>query len=250
MREISQEVLALLEQYGTNYKQALKENRKLEYLYALAEMRENLLEWYDFKKDAKLLQVGADYGALTGLYSRQVKQVTVLDSSKEAILVAKARYKEASNIVYEEGELCDHKTASYDYVILAGSLQKSYSEQIEQAKRILNPGGILIVAACNKLGMKYWAGANRDEVSVTKRQLEKCLEGGTWYYPMPDYRLPSVIYSESYLPKKGDLTDALAVYDYPKYLLMDVGAAYDMVCEDAQFENFANSFLVIWGKGE
>ena len=76
--------------------------------------------------------------------------------------------------------------------------------------------------------------------------LEEFLAGGSFYYPMPDYKLPSVIYSDRYLPKKGDLTGMPALYDYPEYLLMDVGAAYDAVCEDGQFENFANSFLVIW----
>ncbi|MEW3562678.1 class I SAM-dependent methyltransferase, partial [Enterococcus avium] len=85
-----------------------------------------------------------------------------------------------------------------------------------------------------------------DAVSATKKNLEELLAGGSFYYPMPDYKLPSVIYSDRYLPKKGDLTGMPALYDYPEYLLMDVGAAYDAVCEDGQFENFANSFLVIW----
>ena len=69
-----------------------------------------------------------------------------------------------------------------------------------------------------------------------------------FYYPMPDYKLPISIYSQSYLPGKGDLTNTLTAYDYPKYLLLDIGASYDAVCEDGQFENFANSFLVIWRK--
>ena len=75
------EILALLDKYGNDTKRALKENKKLEYLYALAPLRENLLEWYEFRKGGRLLQAGADFGALTGLYLRKTGSVTVLDLS-------------------------------------------------------------------------------------------------------------------------------------------------------------------------
>lgn len=43
---------------------------------------------------------------------------------------------------------------------------------------------------------------------------------------MPDIKVPVTIFSDEYLPGKGDLTDTITAYDYPKYLLMDVGEAY------------------------
>ncbi|MEF9939054.1 MAG: class I SAM-dependent methyltransferase [Clostridium sp.] len=251
MENINKEVMALLDKYGSNTKQALRENGKLEYVYALSELRENLLEWYDFKEGASLLQVGADYGALTGLFCRNVNEVTVLDEDEENLDVLKVRYSGTSHIQYIQGTLMDVKSEKgYDYITIIGSLKEPYDLQLEAAKRLLCPGGTLIIAVCNPLGMKYWAGAEKDRYSMTKNQLDHMLPGGLYYYPMPDYRIPSTIYSEKYLPKKGDLTKTLALYDYPKYLLLDVGATYDMVCEDDQFENFANSFLVMWEKGE
>lgn len=248
--------MALLKKYGTDYKRALRENRRLDYLYALGALRENLLEWYPFKQEGILLQAGADFGALTGLFAGKVRQVTVLDESEEALNVVKLREKERDNIQYSFGTLRQHAqemAGAYTYVTLIGGLEETKEqrrEQIAAAKALLAPGGTLILAACNRFGMKYFAGAKREEGCVTKNELNELLAGGIYYYPMPDYRLPSAIYSEQYLPKKGDLTNDLALYDYPQYLLLDVGAAYDAVCEDGQFDQFANSFLVIWEKGE
>ncbi|MFQ9207847.1 MAG: hypothetical protein ACLR3S_00915 [Clostridium fessum] len=56
---------------------------KLSYLYALADLRENLLDWCQFDPEQQALQIGADAGALTGLLARRLSSVTVLDVSKK-----------------------------------------------------------------------------------------------------------------------------------------------------------------------
>lgn len=278
MNDISKEIRDLIQRYGSDTRQALQEHSRLDYLYALSDMRENLLEWYPFRPDACLLQVGSDYGALTGLYSRKVRQVVVLDPSAENLEVNRMRNKQAENVSYVNGGLLEaarHRLVAeakdgpgtdsglgeaemlFDYVVMIGSLEPDYQARIQAAKSLLKPGGELILAVCNRFGMKYWAGASRDEHSFSKREITRLVtgedseDGGEsgsleFYYPMPDYRLPITIYSQSYLPGKGDLTNTLTAYDYPKYLLLDIGASYDAVCEDGQFENFANSFLMIW----
>lgn len=259
MKKLDKEILALVEKYGNNTRQALKENKKLPYLYALAELRENVLDWYEFKKEGRLLQVGADYGALTGLFLDRVNQVTVLDESEDSLEIVKRRYRATSGaerLEYFCGtvtELADREpeTAVYDYVVCIGTLRTSepVSVQLEAAKSLLAPGGTLLLAVNNRLGIKYFAGAKREGVSLTRRELEMLLPGGRFYYPMPDYRIAGEIYSDSYLPKKGDLAGVLPVYDFPRYTSMEMGAAYDAVCEDGQFGQFANSFLVLWEKG-
>ena len=99
------EILALLDKYGNDTKRALKENKKLEYLYALAPLRENLLEWYEFRKGGRLLQAGADFGALTGLYLRKTGSVTVLDESEESLEVVRRRYRGETGLRLECGSL-------------------------------------------------------------------------------------------------------------------------------------------------
>lgn len=253
MKQINKEIMALLDKYKGNIKEALKVDGRLETFYALSVLRENLLEWYDFKKDGTLLQIGADFGALTGLFANKVGRVTVLDEEPENLEVVKLRFENQENISCAVGDVvsfCEKQDEKFDYITLIGSLKAPYEEQIRAAKALLKPQGTLIVAACNRLGMKYFAGAIEDKNSVTKRQIAMLLPEGDFYYPMPDYRVPSNIYSDHYLPKKGDLTKTLAIYDYPHYLSVDVGEYYDTVCEDGQFANFANSFLVFWKKGE
>lgn len=257
MKNWNKEVLNLIYKYGSDTGRALKENKKLPYLYALADLRENLLEWYDFKKEGRLLQVGADYGALTGLFLKKTAEVTVLDPSEESLAVVKQRYRGAKNLAFKTGSLnpelpeASFAGEKFDYVAIIGTLspEETLEQQLAAAKALLAPGGVLLLAICNTFGVKYFAGAGRDEVTATKKELELFLPGGRFYYPVPDYKIANELYTDVYLPKKGDLTGALTAYDYPQYTSMDVGAVYDAVCRDGQFDNFSNSYLVIWEKG-
>lgn len=258
MGDISPEIKKLLHKYNGDTKLILKEEPRLEYLYALSDMRENVLEWYEFRPDASLLSVGSDYGALTGLFGRRVREVTVLDKNPDNLEVNRLRHGAGGNIRYEIGSLDTFTGEFYDYVVMVGTLEKPYEDQIRKAKALLKPDGRLIVTVCNRLGLKYQAGAMPDRNCLTKSELTELLCGEkedcrgvcTFYYPMPDYRLPMTIYSDGYLPAKGDLSHAIMAYDYPVYLRFDLGKRYDDICGEKQFETFANSFLVIWSAHE
>lgn len=257
MNDISPELRKLYQNYNGDIKTLLKENPRLDYLYALSEIRENLLEWFEFKPEGTLLEVGSDYGALTGLYSRRVKEVTVLDPSQNNISFNRLRYQKRDNIRYVTGELLTYTSEEkYDYIVFAGSLTQSCEEEIRKAKLLLKPTGTLIVAIANRLGLKYSVGAVNELFKRSKAELTELLTEGEdkgtleYYYPMPDYKLPVTLYSEGYLPGKGDLTHAILAYDYPKYLRFDLGKMFDEVCEGKQFETFANSYLTIWSRHE
>lgn len=257
MNDISPELKKLYQKYNGDTKLLLQENPNTDYLYALSDIRENLLEWYDFDPEASLLQVGADYGALTGLYSRRVRKVTVLEANQNNLSFTRFRYQKMDNISYVNGDLESFAESGFDYIVFAGTLSGDCKKQIEKAKSLLNPFGKLIIAVCNRLGLKYQAGAVRDGFSLSRTELldllgeEEKNDGNAFmYYPMPDYRLPVTIYSDGYLPGKGDLTHAILAYDYPKYLRFDLGRMFDEVCEGKQFETFANSFLTIWSSHE
>ena len=261
MEKLNQNLIGLFDKYGTDFRRALRENKRLEYLQALAVLRENLLEWYAFRPQGRLLQVGADSGALTELFVRRLASVTVLDESEENLEVVRRRFQGREGLssapacvradLVSFAERAGEEGRSFDYVTIAGTFSEQYpkADQIAAARSLLAPGGVLIVAACNPFGAKYLAGAPRDAVCASRRELQKLLPGGRFYYPMPDYRLASELYSDAYLPQKGDLCGALAVYDYPAYLLMDVGGLYDAACEDGRFDQFANSFLVFEKQG-
>ncbi len=259
MRRIDEEIQALLKEHHGDIKEILTGNERLDLLYALSGQRETLLEWYDFNPEGTLLQVGADYGAMTGLFRTCVKQVTVLDEEESALETVRMRNPGAANIRYERGSLREYRDRAgdkrYDYVVFAGTLFAPYRENIEAAKALLKDSGVLIVAAANALGMKYFAGSREEENALTKKQLSELLEEKEsgrmrmrFYYPMPDYRTPTGIYSDFYLPKKGDLTRVTPAYDYPPYHMMDMGEKFDAVCEAELFDQYANSYLVFWSR--
>ena len=87
------------------------------------------------------------------------------------------RYPGAANIYYRKDSLAGYaaeacaESKKYDYVIFAGTLTAPYEKHIHEAKSLLKPEGILIVASANALGMKYFAGTVEEENALTKRQL-------------------------------------------------------------------------------
>ena len=258
MNDISPELKKLYQNYSGDIKKLLQENPRLDYLYALSEIRENLLDWFEFKPEGTLLQVGSDYGALTGLYSRRVKEVTVLDLNQNNLSFNRLRHQKRNNIRYVNGDIHSFTTDQrFDYIVFAGSLREPYKSAAKKARELLKPEGTMIAAIANRLGLKYQAGAKTEQFSLSRAELKELLCGSRgdegavkFYYPMPDYRLPVTLYSDGYLPGKGDLTHAILAYDYPKYLRFDLGKMFDEVCEGKQFETFANSFLTIWSRHE
>ena len=83
--------------------EVLKESDSWEMLYHLSPMRYNLLEWVEFKKDAVILEVGAQAGGLTSFFANRVKNVVALEKDMELLAVNKYRTKAMSNIDFRAG---------------------------------------------------------------------------------------------------------------------------------------------------
>lgn len=246
------------------------------HLYHLSNIRENLLEWYDFNPDGTLLEIGSGCGAVTGLFCRRVKEVTAIELSKKRSMINATRNKDYNNLEIMVGNFTDIKlNKRFDYVTLIGVFEYSicyvggehpFEEMLERARSFLKPGGTLIIAIENKYGMKYFAGATEDHTGVvfdgiqnyngvdrvrtfSKKAITKLLEksgftDNTFYYPVPDYKLPSEIYSDAHLPNVGSIRQPSFSYDRPRTELFNENLAFDAVCEDEMFPEFANSFLI------
>lgn len=246
------------------------------HLYHLSNIRENLLEWYDFNPEGTLLEIGSGCGAMTGLLCRKVKSVTAIELSKRRSMINATRNKDMNNLEIMVGNFTDIRLdQKFDYVTLIGVFEYSicyvggrhpFDEMLARARSFLKPGGTLIIAIENKYGMKYFAGATEDHTGVTfdgiqnyngvdrvrtfsKGGITKLLEtagfkNNTFYYPMPDYKLPSEIYSDEHLPSVGSIRMPAFSYDRPRVELFNENLAFDAVCEDGLFPQFANSFLI------
>jgi SAM-dependent methyltransferase len=278
--DIEDTLLSLCES-GRPMQEILMENTDWPILYHLSDVRENVLEWYDFDPNASLLEIGAGCGAITGLLCRKVKRVVCNDLSRRRSTINAVRNGGQGNLEIYVGNFEDLKLEEkFDYVTLIGVLEYSgyyishpmegktpYETMVERVKQFLKPGGKLIIAIENKFGMKYWSGAAEDHTAgffdglnnytgvegirtFSKPEITKLLQKAgfgknEFYYPMPDYKLPTAVYSEEFLPKPGMLSDLAVAYDRDRYQMFDEAAAYEAVIQDGQFGYFANSFLII-----
>lgn len=255
----------------------LTEGNNWPILYHLSPIRQNILRWYDFDKTESILEIGSGCGAITGLFCEKLGRVVGIDLSKRRSTINAYRNKQYSNLEIMVGNFEDIVIEEkFDYVSLIGVLEYSiyyinsenpFIDMLKKARRFLKPGGRLIVAIENKYGMKYWSGAREDHTgkefdgiqgyrdvekvrTFSRGKLENMLmEAGfktnDFYYPVPDYKLPLEVYSEKYLPKEGAFKEISPSYDLSRMLYFDEIAAYNSVCEDGLFQQFANSFLVV-----
>ena len=287
MNDFSYEILDLLKKYENDTNAALAGETCPQCLYAFSPLRENLFEWVEFEPNSRVLEIGSDYGAVTGILAKQAGQVVVLDPRDENLEVNRIRHGSLGNIRYVSGDLLhaasaipgtgfkeyrpktdDGKTAEdlmktpFDYVVIGSFLGLPSKEEavrlLRAAADLVKPGGTLFAAAENELGVRYWMGAERLTPSFLEVEFRELFEtlraehGGsfTMYYPVPDYRYPVTVYSDLYLPQTGDVTNISARLDGPGFWFGSEEEAMTKACRNGSFTKFANSFLGVWEKGK
>ncbi len=248
-------------------------------MYHFSSVRQNIVSWYPFRKTDRVLEIGSGCGAVTPALVRAAGSVTCVDLSKKRSMVNAYRNRDRDNVDILLGNFQDVEKklpASYDYITLIGvfeygrgyiSSDTPYLDFLKIIRRHLKPGGKILLAIENRLGMKYWAGCTEDHSGVlfegiegypdndrertfSKPELEKIMhlagfESWKFYYPYPDYKFPMAIYSDEYLPKKGDIRGNVLNFDRARVNLFDESKAIDAMVVDGLFPLYSNSFLVV-----
>ncbi len=258
MKNISYDILDLIKEYGADgggLEKALRESSRREVLYALSRGRENLLGWLDFSGREEVLQIGADYGALTGLLADRCGHVTVADGLDENLAVCRERNRDRENVSYIK-DWTGQPGRAWDWMICCGPLRDGDLDALlARMAGGLKAGGRIAFACENTLGLKFLSGASYDgeEAHYTKGQLTEAfqkagLDRTEFFYPMPDFRLPVSVYSDSFLPGPGDLVNPTDSCDEKRYACIKEGEVYDRLSAEGQFGTFASGFLVIASK--
>ena len=241
-------------------------------MYQLAESRANIIEWLQLPKQAKVLELGAGCGTITSALLKKGAFVTCQEEKLSYCKVHALRHRQVDEhrlTIYAMPFAQCEKQMDSDYDVIAAvnlPLTEGGAEQLlHQLRRHLKPEGLLVLAAKNKFGMKYWAGnkemytrryfagLENDGVRLYSGSRLKSLlteTGFGWqefYYPYPDERFALDIYSDRYLPKKGDLNYNIVNYEDDRILLFDEQKVFDSVIEEGQFPFFANAYLCLAG---
>ena len=276
---IEDELLQYVKNHDTaDYERFVSERKNWAVLYHLSPIRENIVSSLQCIKGKGVLEIGAGCGAVTGRLCDLAESVTCIELSKKRSMINAYRHKTCDNLKIMVGnfeKVEPNLKQQYDCITLIGVFEYAasyidssdpYHDFIRIIKRHLKPGGSLIIAIENRLGMKYFAGAKEDHVSIyfegiegytntkgvrtfSKEELENLLqeEGSTscnFMYPYPDYKFPFSIYSDERLPEKGELNMNVLNMDQTRQLLFDESKAYDTLAGTELFPVFSNSFLL------
>lgn len=264
------------------YPAVIEERKSWPILYHLSRQRENIVDWIPLE-GKKVLEVGSGCGAITGALASKAAEVTCVDLSKKRSMINAYRHSECENVTIHVGNFKDiepNLDTDYDYICLIGVFEYAqgyiggktpYEDFLRILCRHLGSGGRIVIAIENKYGLKYFAGCTEDHLGTYFSGIENYADGGGvrtfgrrglekifkavgadeyhFYYPYPDYKFMTALYSDEYQPGKGELTDNIRNFDRDRMLLFDEKNAFDGITDEGLFNVFSNSFLVVLGEG-
>ena len=271
-------LLDIVEHHGeAEYNAIIMQRRSWPLLYHLSPIRENIISWFPFKPGARVLELGAGCGAVTGALLNRGLQVCAVDLSLRRSTINATRHRDCEGLTIYVGAIEDvlqNLGEPFDYVLLIGVLEyaRVFSDAPEPQKymldciaRVMKPDGELFVAIENKIGMKYFAGCREDHTgrffesvegyphrdgprTFCKRELkalfESCGFGYEFYYPYPDYKFPMKVFTDEMPPARGELNRNWQHFDANRVSLFDESLASDVMIDAGLMDELFNSFLV------
>ena len=248
--------------------------------YHFSKLRQNILNWYPFSKGCSVLEIGGGCGALTGVLYRNAGHVTSCELTLRRAKILYERHKDAENLEVCVGNFLGMSfDRKFDYVVINGVLEYArgimgegcddpFRAFLEHAKGCLNPGGIILLAIENRLGLKYLAGAPEDHTgrifdgingyanesyvkTFSKQELIDLCDAAQlpirhWYYPYPDYKFPTEIFTDDSINKIPPSAKDIP-FDMIRAELFNKEEVYHTLMRDGIAGNFSNSFLVELG---
>ncbi len=249
-------------------------------LYHFSHIRQNIVSILDIDQNMTVLEIGAGCGAVTGALAEKAKQVTCVELSEKRSLINAYRNQAHGNVEILVGNFQDIESSlgKYDYITLIGVFEYAaayidsespYSDFLKIVKNHLTETGRVAIAIENKFGLKYFAGCREDHFGTYfeglegysntsgvrtfgRRELKNLAEDAgltamTFYYPYPDYKMATKIYSDDYQPLVGELNTNMQNFDRERMLLFDESKVFNNLIREGLFPECANSFLLIAG---
>lgn len=278
---VNQKVFDYIHSTGNQSFDELMENEDcVQVFLQLSELRTGLISWYPFESSSHVLEIGAGFGALTGRLCESCEKVIATERSLFRAKGLFERYKDKDNLEIMVGDLFDiHFDEKFDYVIITGLLElmgngqanlQTYIEYLKEIKQLIKPKGKLLLAVNNRLGLKYFCGEKDPYTnesfsglngyprgtrgySFTRAELDEIIRKAgfkekKYYYPLPDYRIPQLFYTDDYLPSDNLKERLIPYYVSRDSVIVNEASLYKDIIENHVFPVFANSFFVECGE--
>ena len=256
--------------------------------YHLTTYRANILRPLAIKKEHRILEIGAGCGAITRYLGETGAAITAVEGSLSRARCIAERCRDLDNVTVVCSNVEDVEfVEKFDIITLIGvfeytakysSLENPFYTALKNYGDLLKPGGSLVIAIENKLGLKYFAGFNEDHFAkayfglesrygesdittfghseIKGMLLKSGFESTKFLYPFPDYKLPKVMISDTGLENETfNATDLIRFtkdrhYNpRPKSNLLNEYLVWDSLAQNQLIKDLSNSFLVIATKG-
>ena len=109
--EVEKDIINFLKEYGENgYKTIFSKDISWPVFYHITPIRKNILNWYPFKDNSEVLEIGAGMGAITGVLCDKAYKVTSVELSKQRASAIMERCKDKENLEIIVGNFNDIRT--------------------------------------------------------------------------------------------------------------------------------------------
>ena len=249
-----------------------------EVILGLSNIRKNLIYSYEFNPNSIVLEIGAHFGEVTGALCEKCTKVISVEPNKKRAEAISKRYEDEENLELIVGKLQDiNFEEKFDYITIIGVLEYAQMifdtetpalDLITYCKNLLKQDGKLLIATDNKFALKSYVGyidkctgitfdsitgykSSRKTYKLGKKHIEDILNkiGLNYYkffYPLPDYKLPSLIFTDEYLPSSSKINGYFPYYKENSSIFYSEVDAYDAIIKEdrTMFPFFANSYFI------
>lgn len=234
-------------------------------ILALSSIRKNIISWYPFEKESSVLEIGANFGEITGALCEKVERVVALEWEEQKREAIRKRHSQKENLEVI-GDMQEIKE-QFDYITIIGIENSSEHPEklLKEVKQYLKPNGKIMMATDNKFAVKYLSrldskGQTVETIKNKLYSLEQILnqikEAGFQnqkvYYPMTDYQLTNVIFTDKKPLSENNLARNIVYNSQDTIKLFEQNNLYyELLKENMPYAKMLiNSFLIEIFNGE
>lgn len=198
-------------------------------------LQKNIISWYPFEDKSKILCINT----VSKEFIKELKKLTNIVDQIDGI--------------DDESKIQDKK---YDYVLVYGINKEIFQmkECLNFVQKHLTENGTILIACNNKYGLESYnvdVKSDKNELFYSKMEIEeelkkKNMTNYKFYYPLPNYKMPNVIFTDEYLPDQESILRNLTLYHESEICALDERKKYIEIIEERKelFTLFANSFFI------